>query len=120
MPLQRGTSCAAPTQAALPVAEIPRAPGFDNSLALLSEGYEFISRRCDRLDSNLFRTRLMLRPFVCMRGEDMARLFYDEERFIREGAAPLRVKQTLFGNGGVQGLDGAAHRDRKSGLRSQS
>src|SRR3546814_20071256 len=47
-----------------------------------------------------------------MRGEDAARLFYDEGRFERSGVAPVRVQETLFGRGGVQGSDGAAHRWR--------
>ena len=34
----------------------------------------------------------------------------------REGAAPWWVRSTLFGTGGVQGLDGAAHRTRKAML----
>jgi fatty-acid peroxygenase len=42
-----------------------------------------------------------------------AELFYDPDRFMRQGAAPGRVQKTLFGRGGVQGLDGRAHRNRK-------
>ncbi|MFW7342332.1 cytochrome P450 [Pollutimonas sp. H1-120] len=48
-----------------------------------------------------------------MSGEDAASLFYDEERFERTGVAPLRVQETLFGRGGVQGMDDLPHRRRK-------
>ncbi len=49
-----------------------------------------------------------------MRGRDTAELFYDRERFVRSGAAPKRLTLTLFGKGGVQGLDGEAHIRRKA------
>ena len=32
----------------------------------------------------------------------------------RRDAAPIRIQKTLFGQGGVQCLDGAAHRQRKN------
>src|SRR5699024_8151120 len=43
-----------------------------------------------------------------------AELFYDNTRFRRSDAAPARVNKTLFGEGGVQGLDGDAHKNRKA------
>lgn len=49
---------------------------------------------------------------TCMRGEEAARLFYDEERFRRADALPRRVR-ALVGEGGVQTLDDDAHRHRK-------
>lgn len=55
----------------------------------------------------------MLRKTVCMMGRDAAELFYDEGRFTRSGVAPGWLQKTLFGQGGVQGLDGEAHRHRK-------
>ncbi|SEL09920.1 Cytochrome P450 [Blastococcus sp. DSM 46786] len=53
---------------------IPTLTAPDSSLALLREGYAFISRRCDRLGTDAFRTRLMLRPAVCVRGAEAARV----------------------------------------------
>jgi fatty-acid peroxygenase len=91
---------------------IPRY-GWDSTLALARDPYGFISARCRQLDSDLFRTRLLLRPTICMVGRDAAAEFYDERRFVRSGAAPVALQKTLFGRGGVQALDGAAHRHRK-------
>jgi fatty-acid peroxygenase len=94
------------------VAEIPRS-GFDSTLALKRDPYGFIAEGCRRLHSDVFRTRLLLRPTICMMGRDAAALFYDEARFVRSAAAPVALRKTLFGRGGVQSLDGAAHRHRK-------
>jgi fatty-acid peroxygenase len=93
--------------------DIPRDPGVDSSLSLLSEGYSFIPSRCQRLESDVFQVRLLMQDTICMSGEDAARLFYDEQLFQRQHAAPRMLKKTLFGQGGVQGLDDAAHRHRK-------
>lgn len=93
---------------------IPRDSVFDGTLDFLTDGYEFISKRCRRLGTDVFETRLRLQPTICMRGEEAARVFYDTERFERHGAAPRRLKKTLLGDGGVQGLDGDAHRHRKA------
>lgn len=87
--------------------------GLDSSLALAWQGYEFVSKRCDRYGTDMFQTRLLLEPTVCLRGLEGARLFCDVDRFERQGALPMRVQKTLVGVGGVQGLDGAAHRTRK-------
>lgn len=92
---------------------IPGNTWLDRSLALALDPFHFIRRGCERYGTDLFKTRLMLEPTLCMRGEQAARLFYDNERFERRGAAPPRLLKTLFGEGGVQGLDGAAHRVRK-------
>jgi len=77
-------------------------------------GYEFVSRRCARYGSDVFETRLLAERTVCMRGAEAARVFYDSDRFRRAGAPPARVQKTLLGVGGVQGLDGEAHRRRKA------
>lgn len=47
-------------------------------------------------------------------GEEAARKFYDPENFKREGAMPKPVLKTLFGEDGVQTLDGKAHHHRKN------
>ncbi|MEV1332414.1 cytochrome P450 [Micromonospora costi] len=99
--------------ATIPTDRVP-----DSTLALLREGYRYIGTRCDRYGSDVFQTRLLLRRTICMRGRPASVLFYDTERFERAGAMPVRVQWTLTGRGGVQSLDGAAHRDRKAMLMS--
>lgn len=93
---------------------IPRAPEFDGTPALLREGYGFISARCDALKSDIFATRLMLRPVICVRGAEAAEMFYGGDHFTRAGALPQTTLRLLQDKGSVQLLDGAAHRHRKA------
>ncbi len=93
--------------------DIPRDDHLESSLALLGEGYPFIRDRCQRLHSNVFQARLLMQNTICLSGEQAARLFYDERHFQRAQAMPRMLKKTLLGQGGVQGLDGEAHRHRK-------
>lgn len=97
---------------------IPRDNSFDGTLALIRDPYGFVSKRCRRYGSDLFQTRLMFRKTICMTGSEAAKLFYDQGRFMRRGAMPGRIQKTLFGQGGVQGLDDEAHRRRKQMLMS--
>lgn len=92
---------------------IPREKSFDSTSELLSEGYKFISNRCKNLQSDIFETRIALQKVICMQGEEAAKVFYDGEKFRRKKAAPKFVQKTLFGQGGVQGLDDGNHRHRK-------
>lgn len=92
---------------------LPRLAGFDHTLSLRREGYLFISRRCDRLGTDGFRTRLMLRDVVCLRGPEASALLYGEGGVTRVGAMPRSVLWLLQDRGSVQQLDGAAHRRRK-------
>lgn len=91
----------------------PRDSTLDASLALRREGYRFVGTRCRQLGSDGFRTRLLLRPVLCLRGREAAALLYDAERFTRRGAMPKRVQKLLQGAGSVQSLDDEAHRHRK-------
>jgi len=86
----------------------------DSSLALLADPYRFIARECQRLGADLFEARILLERSICMTGPAAAQLFYDTSRFTRTGAAPKALRETLLGSGGVQTLDGAAHRHRKA------
>lgn len=92
---------------------IPRHPAPDATLALVRDPYGFIGRQCRELGSDVFEARLLLRRTLCLSGRDAAELFYDGERFERRGTLPRRLRKTLVGEGSVQGLDGAAHHDRK-------
>lgn len=92
---------------------LPQDTKLDSTIAFAVDGYRFISKRCERYHTNVFQTRLLLQKTICMRGEAAAKIFYDMNRFDRRGAAPKRLQATLFGLGGVQGLDNAAHHRRK-------
>ncbi len=85
----------------------------DSTLALLSEGYAFIPRRCERYRSDVFETRLMLTKAVCMTGEEAAEMFYEPGRFTRKGALPQTTLRLLQDRGSAQVMDGEAHRHRK-------
>lgn len=95
---------------------LPRARGFDNTFALLAEGYCFMKRRYELLHSNAFATRLMLRRALCVRGEDAARMFYQPGRFTRRHALPPTTMALLQDFGSVATLDGDMHRQRKAML----
>ncbi|OES43392.1 cytochrome P450 [Domibacillus iocasae] len=97
---------------------MPKEDGLDQSLSLLREGYLYIPNRRRSFQENIFETRLMGKPAICMGGKEAAKLFYDPAKFQREGAAPKRVVKTLFGEGGVQTLDGEAHQHRKAAFMS--
>lgn len=56
----------------------------------------------------------MLQNTIFLRGPEAAELFYDENRFIRQGAAPLMLKKTLFGFGAIQNMNDAEHKHRKA------
>lgn len=92
---------------------IPREPGLDHTVAFLSEGYRFIPERVKRFGSDIFATRLMMSPAVCISGPEAAAEFYTPDRFTRVGAMPPHTLRLLQGPGSVQGLDGPAHRWRK-------
>ena len=98
--------------------QMPREEGIDHSISLLKEGYKFIVNRQRKLHANVFETRILGKKAICMIGEDAAKLFYDTDKFQRNGAAPNRIVQTLFGENSVQTLDGSAHRQRKEMLMS--
>lgn len=92
---------------------ITKESGIDHTLALMKEGYLFINNRMKQFHSDIFETRLLGERVICMRGEEAARIFYDEERFLRNGAAPKHVQKTLFGENAIQCMDGKAHLHRK-------
>lgn len=92
----------------------PRDGSRDATLALLREGYEFIGRRCSRLGSDGFHTRLMLRDALCLRGAEAAELIYGAAGLTRQGAMPFWVLRLLQDRGSVQQLEGMAHLRRKA------
>lgn len=93
---------------------IPHENLLDHSIAFLADPYRFISRKCREHECDVFETRIMLKRTLCMSGPAAAELFYDKDLFQRGGAPPEPLSATLFGKGGVQGLDGEAHLRRKA------
>jgi fatty-acid peroxygenase len=71
--------------------------GIDHTMAFMQEGYLFIRNRVKQFHSDLFETRLLGEKVVCMTGEEAAAVFYDPERFIKNGAVPKHIQKTLFG-----------------------
>ena len=94
-------------------AKVPSDGALDSTLALLRDGYLFVSNRCERLGSDLFTTRIMLRRAICMRGPAAAELFYGSDHFTRVGAMPVTVLRLLQDYGSVQSLEGTPHHHRK-------
>lgn len=92
---------------------IPRDDRFDSSLALWRDPYRFIGKQCQAFGADLFETRLLLQPTICMTGPVAGKFFYDPKHFQRQGAAPEPVQATLFGKGSAQTLDSSRHRRRK-------
>jgi len=93
---------------------ITKLSGYDSTAAFLREGYTFVGSRCRDLETDRFRTRLMLRPVTCLCGVEAAREFYQPGRMSRRGAMPASVLALLQGKGSVQTLDGHAHAERKA------
>ncbi|MGO4595628.1 cytochrome P450 [Leifsonia sp. 2TAF2] len=85
----------------------------DSSLRFVRDGYLFGTRGFRAAGSDRFRTRLLGRPVLVMRGADSARFFYEGGRFSRAGAMPRSVLKVLQDVGSVQSLEGDAHRRRK-------
>lgn len=96
------------------MARVPRGPRLDSTAGFLAGGYTFISSWCDRLQTDIFASRLLLRDVVFFRGEAAARAFYQPGRFTRRGAMPTSTIRLLQDKGSVQLLDGEAHRVRKA------
>jgi fatty-acid peroxygenase len=65
--------------------QIPQEKSLDSTFALLADGYAFISKRCEQLQSDVFETRLMLRKVICAMGEEQADVHVADDR--RPGAA---------------------------------
>lgn len=99
------------------MSDIPHDGSLDSTVAFLSEGYLFISNRCQRYRSDIFATRIMLQRAYCTLGEEAAGLFYgDDPAVTRRRAMPVTTLKLLQDRGSVQLLDGAPHRWRKQML----
>src|SRR5699024_5666488 len=92
---------------------MPKDSGFDKTLRVLKEGYEFVMNRDKEMHTNIFETRILGEKTICLTGSELAELFYDNTRFSRSDAAPVRVQKTLFGEVGVHSLECDEQEKRK-------
>ncbi len=95
------------------MATIPHDKSLDSTLALMRQGYTFLHKRCQRYRSDLFQTRLGGLKVICLHGDEAAQVFYDPERFQRQGAVPKLIQKSFLGERPIHSLDGAAHRHHK-------
>lgn len=84
--------------------------------SLARNPYTFISRELERCQAKVCDIQLLFQKTTIMKGAEAARIFYNSDLFMREGAAPNWVKKTLFGESGVQVQDGKEHLKRKHAL----
>tara|TARA_R110002049_G_scaffold288423_1_gene470909 strand:- start:87026 stop:87220 length:195 start_codon:yes stop_codon:yes gene_type:complete len=59
---------------------IPKHGGLDHSLSLSSDPYRYITKTGERLESDVFYTRLLLQKVICMRGKEAAKLILGYRR----------------------------------------
>ncbi|QNO37231.1 cytochrome P450 [Protaetiibacter sp. SSC-01] len=86
----------------------------EDTLRLLRDGYLWGTRGFDEAGADVFRTRLLGRRVLVLRGTDAARFFYEDGRFRRgPGAVPMSIAHLLQDEGSVQTLEGERHRVRK-------
>lgn len=85
----------------------------ESTPGIFFKGYSYFHDQFVEKKTDIFETRLFLKKAIVMRGEEAAKIFYDTDKFTREGATPKRFKKTLLGEGGVQGLNGEEHAHRK-------
>jgi len=93
---------------------LPRPTRFDQTRSFVRDPYTFITATCERLGSDFFESRLFLKRTICLRGEDFAALFYDNDLFERRGVAPGWLLGCPFGRGRVPELDDLAQRQRRA------
>ena len=93
--------------------EIPTDQSIESTLNFNSEGYNFISNRCEQLNTDVFLTKLLLKDVICLRGEEAAKLFYNNDVIKREGAVPEPTKSAFLGKEAPHGLDDETHKHRK-------
>lgn len=81
---------------------------------LFDKGYNLLGELRDDVDAPVVKATFLTEEIIAVYGEEAARKFYDPTLFKREGVMPTPVLKTLFGEDGVQTLDGKAHHHRKN------
>lgn len=94
----------------------PELPWPDSTLALLREGYSFISRRCRHFHSDAFSTRLLGRRVVCLSSREAGSLLYSP-RFEGHADSPASVLELLRA-GAAPTVHGPAQKSRAAIFRA--
>lgn len=80
---------------------------------LMDEGYHLLGQLRKDVDAPVVKGKFLTKEIIAIYGQEAAEKFYDPENFKRQGAMPKLVIKTLFGEEGVQTLDGEEHQHRK-------
>ncbi|MGK0552069.1 cytochrome P450 [Enterococcus faecalis] len=81
---------------------------------MLAAGYTLLGNLREEVQAPVVKAKFFNKELIAIYGKEAAKTFYDPKNFKREGAMPKIVLKTLFGEGGVQTLDGKEHQQRKS------
>jgi fatty-acid peroxygenase len=81
---------------------------------LLNAGYTLLGKLREEVQAPVVKGKFFNQEIIAIYGKEAAKVFYDPKNFKRQGAMPKIVLKTLFGEGGVQTLDGREHQHRKS------
>ncbi|HLQ98494.1 MAG TPA: cytochrome P450 [Candidatus Dormibacteraeota bacterium] len=81
---------------------------------LIHQGYNLLRELREDVDAPVVKAEFLAEDITAIYGEEAARKFYNPDNFTREGAMPKPVLKTLFGEDGVQTIDGKKHHHRKN------
>src|SRR5699024_6025472 len=81
---------------------------------LINKGYNLLGELREDVDAPVVKAKVLTKDITAIYGEEAARKFYNPENFTRKGAMPKPVIKTLFGEDGVQTLEGEEHHHRKN------
>lgn len=81
---------------------------------LFDKGYNLLGELRADVDAPVVKAKFLTEEIIAIYGEEAAHKFYDPTKFKRGGAMPKPILKTLFGEDGVQTLDGKAHNHRKN------
>ncbi|ARJ38327.1 cytochrome P450 [Sporosarcina ureae] len=81
---------------------------------LMNSGYHLLGELREDVGAPVVKANFLTKDITVIYGEEAARTFYNPKYFKRTGAMPKPVLKTLFGEDGVQTLDGEEHHHRKN------
>ncbi|MGV3704445.1 MAG: cytochrome P450 [Arcticibacter sp.] len=93
---------------------IPRENILAGGLGLINEGFPFIMNRRIKHKSDIFKMSILGFDVICFGGEDAAKTFYDPQKFVRKGAVPPPIQNTLTGKNAIHTRDAHEHQHRKA------